>query len=51
MSQDDIDRLLARGFSTLKHRFLASSFVLELAGKSEREIVEYLKEQYGDYFV
>ena len=51
VSQDDIDRLLARGFSTLKHRFLASSFVLELAGKSEREIVEYLKEQYGDYFV
>lgn len=51
VSQEDIDRLLARGFSTLKHRFLTSSFVLELAGKSEREIVEYLKEQYGDYFV
>ena len=39
------------GLLTPKHRFLASSFVLELAGKSEREIVEYLKEQYGDYFV
>lgn len=51
VGREDIDLLLQRGFSTLKHRFLASGFVLELAGKSQREMVEYLKEQYGDYFV
>ncbi len=47
----DIELLLKHGFSTLKHRFLASSFVLEIAGKDEGEVVEYLKENYGDYFV
>lgn len=47
----DIDRLLLYGFTTLKHRFLASAFALELSGKNDEEIVEYLKVNYGDYFV
>lgn len=51
VSQADIEHLMHLGFTALKHRFLASSFVLEIAGKSDREMVEYLKEHYGDYFV
>lgn len=47
----DIQHLLACGFTVLRHRFLASDFVLEIAGKSEEEIVTYLTESYGDYFV
>lgn len=51
VEDSDIELLLKHGFSTQKHRFLISSFVMEIAGKSEGEIVEYLKENYGDYFV
>lgn len=47
----DIERLLAWGFTPLRHRFLTSSFVLELAGKSETEMADYLRKRYGDYFV
>lgn len=48
---EEVEMLLGLGFTTLKHRFRASSFVLELAGKSEAEMVEYLKREYGDHFV
>lgn len=51
VTQNDIDNLLHLGFIPLKHRFLASSFVLEIAGKNEHELVEYLKERYGEYFI
>lgn len=51
VTRDDIDCLLNHGFTTLKHRFLTTSFVVEIAGKSEPEIVDYLKENYADYFV
>lgn len=51
VSDSDIDILLRHGFPLLRHRCLASSFALEIAGKNEAELVDYLKEQYGDYFV
>lgn len=51
VTQADIDHLISLGFTTLKHRFQTSSFVLELAEKSEAEMVTYLKENYPDYFV
>lgn len=47
----DMDHLLALGFTPLKHRFQTTSFVLDLAGKSEREMVRWLREHYPDYFV
>lgn len=51
VDSSDMETLLARGFSTRKHRFLTASFVSEIGGKSEPEIEAYLKENYGDYFV
>lgn len=48
---NDIEELLSYGFTTRKHRFLTSGFVSELAGKSETEIVEFLKDNYSDYFI
>lgn len=51
VTDDDISTLLRHGFPLLRHRFLASSFALELSGKSEPEMVEYLKQHYGDHFV
>lgn len=51
VDDSDIDLLLSQGFTTLKHRFLTSGFVSEIAGKSETEIECYLKENYGDYFI
>lgn len=51
LTEEDIDQLAALGFSRQRHRFLASSFVTEIAGKSEEEIVKYLKENYGNHFV
>ena len=51
VDDSDIKLLLQHGFTTLRHRFLASSFALEIAGKNDRELVDYLKEHYEDYFV
>ena len=51
VTDEDIDNLLRLGFSRLRHRFPVASFALEIAGKSEEELVHYLKEHYGDYFV
>lgn len=51
VTDSDISALLRCGFPLLRHRFPASSFALEVAGKSESELVEYLKQEYGDYFV
>ncbi len=51
VDSSDMKTLLANGFSTRKHRFLTTSFVSEIGGKSESEIEAYLKENYGDYFV
>lgn len=47
----DIDTLLQLGFTAQTHRFYANSFALDLAGKTETEIVAYLKSRFGDYFV
>lgn len=51
LEDSDIEHLLARGFNPIRHRFLAGNFVMELAGKGEEEIVEYLTEHYGDHFM
>ncbi len=51
LTDEDIQTLLRLGFSRLRHRFPATSFALEIAGKSETELVDYLKEHYEDYFV
>ncbi len=51
VDNSDMKTLLANGFSTRKHRFLTTSFVSEIGGKSESEMEAYLKENYGDYFV
>lgn len=51
LTPEDVEMLLGLGFKRLEHRFTASSFVLELYGKSEEEMVEYLKQEYGDHFV
>lgn len=51
LDNKDIDQLLQMGFSAQTHRFCANSFALDLAGKSEEEMVYFLKEQFGDYFV
>ncbi len=51
LTQSDIDHLLSLGFTALRHRFQTTSFVLELAGKDEAEMISWLKEHYPDYFV
>ncbi len=51
VTPQDIELLINLGFSPIRHRFLTTSFVLELADKSQEEIVEYLKNNYGDYFM
>ena len=51
VTPEDVESLLNLGFTTLKHRFHTTSFVLELAGKSQEEMIRYLTTQYSDYFV
>ena len=51
VTSSDVRRLIDYGFTTRKNRFLTSSFVLEIAGKSEQEIADYLSRHYSDYFV
>ena len=51
LENKDIDRLLKLGFSAQTHRFNANSLALDLAGKTEAEMVSYLKNRFGDYFV
>ena len=49
LENKDIDRLLKLGFSAQTHRFNANSLALDLAGKTEAEMVSYLKNRFGDY--
>ena len=51
LESKDIDRLLQMGFTAQTHRFCANSFALDLAGKTETEMVHFLKTRFGDYFV
>ncbi len=51
VTDQDISVLLRHGFPLLRHRFPATSFALEVAGRTESELVDYLKQKYGDYFV
>ena len=51
VTPEDVESLLNLGFTTLKHRFHTTSFVLELAGKSQEEMIRYLTTQYSDYFM
>ncbi|MCI8516007.1 MAG: hypothetical protein HFG75_03890 [Hungatella sp.] len=51
VTPSEIEHLLSLGFTTLKHRFHTTSFVLALAGKSQEEMIRYLTCEYGDYFV
>ncbi|MDD6468011.1 MAG: helix-turn-helix domain-containing protein [Erysipelotrichaceae bacterium] len=51
LDNDDIEKLLMFGFRRTRKRFFADRFVEELENKNKKEMIEYLKEQYEDYFI
>lgn len=51
LENEDIDKLLLFGFRKPRKRFLTSSFVEEIKNMDAKEMEQYLKQQYKDYFI
>jgi hypothetical protein len=51
LEDDDIECLIKNGFALKRHKYLASTFSADIAGKSAKEIKRILTDKYGDIFI